>query len=118
MATAEVSLLSEVMRQAPSLGVALAVGYFIFKAYQKLVAKLMDVIEASTGAITANTAVMKSLATLIDAMPGKVAHEIKNLEHARAMTTGRQCPVCKRQTAHYDTVQNVWRCPCGWRDRK
>jgi len=77
-------MISEVIRQAPSVGAVLAVGYFIFQAYQKLVGKLMHVIEASTEAITANTAVMKSLAALIDSMPGKVVHELANHEQGRA----------------------------------
>lgn len=78
-------MIAEIIRQAPSVGAVLAVGYFIFKAYQKLVAKLMEVIEASTKAITANTAVMTGLAAMIDALPGKVVHELRNPEHARLL---------------------------------
>lgn len=32
----------------------------------------------------------------------------------------RRCPAkdCGQQTAYFDPVARVWRCPCGWRDKR
>ena len=74
----------------------MGVGLFVFLAYQKLVGKLMEVMEASTEAITANTAALQAAIEraqdrhdhamrMLDAIPGKVAHELANHDHARRM---------------------------------
>lgn len=97
--TPEISVYSEVARQVPAVGV----GLFVFMAYQKLVGKLVDVMTASSAAITANTSALvalkesidrgmaraearhEQLMTTLDSVPGKVIHELRNPEHARVL---------------------------------
>lgn len=81
----DATLFTEVVRQVPSIGAALTVGWVFFRAYRHLVSQMMVVIEASTKAITANTEVMRSLSSMIDALPGKVVHDLRNAEHLRGL---------------------------------
>lgn len=98
--TPEISLIAEAMRQAPTVGVILLVGYIGFKSYQKLVGQLIEVIQATTAAVSANTATMQrlsleaqaryeALSAALDALPGKVIHEWANHEQARSIQRSR-----------------------------
>lgn len=84
---------TELVRQVPSV----AVGAFVFVAYQKLVGKLVEVMQASTGAVTANTAALLALKEAIErgmeraeqrhqalmTKIGKMHHDIINFENLR-----------------------------------
>lgn len=92
MTAPEASLIIEAMRQAPTLGAVLMVGYFGFKSYRELVGNMREdakasaaAIAASTAAIMACTAAIERMTAALDAVPGKVAHEVSNIDHQRRM---------------------------------
>lgn len=59
---AESALITDLLKQAPSVGV----GLFVFLAYQRLVGKMLEVVAASTQAIAASTAAMEALKEAVE----------------------------------------------------